>query len=289
MKVLINNLRLITLSTLVGLTSTLSFADGGHIGGGNALLCYKSVNVRNHVDKEMRARGIEKSTSIDAISVIDFQLNQLSQRPELIDYIDAKKATGLPTDLVEKSTDSALRSINSIYEKLKTDDPLFYKLFESSITKKEQWIPQDGIARVSDANFDYRFPKNCLIAQVAHFNDVTQKINYDKGIVSLFDKANLTALKLHEDFYWFYRKSLYQRISYFKSFDSYTRFYDYWFEKWLKNSTANSDTVRPLVGYVLMNENYNTHEFKNLAKLVAIQIDSEFLRGRFEVYNPGGK
>jgi len=108
---------------------------------------------------------------------------------------------------------------------------------KDALSTPSQWIEEDyGVVEINDETFSGKFPKNCLVAQLAFYNDTTSTVHFDRRISELMGKTDLEALRVHEDFYKFYRDQF-------------------------SSGGVNSDRVRTLVAYLFSSSDYASPDF----------------------------
>lgn len=183
---------------LAMLASAVAFAEGASDGGGgDAVLCYQSQETRDAVEKNIKNSNQETE--------VDLHLDQLSAKPVMLDIYDAKDGTGLFQETETKIID---RSAETIYKMLYETQPTFAVQLFNYVNKDSQWEKKRyGVLEVNDeGSRDYRIGASCVVVQVAFRDDEESVINYDPRIVELMDFPNKTALKLHEDIYYFQRR-----------------------------------------------------------------------------------
>jgi len=179
-------------------------SDGG---GGNAVLCYKDVKVRNQVFKSM-------TSSSSPFDYVDLRLNLLQERfkPQLLDLWDARKAFGFPgagaaielNDLTPEQVYSALTPVLESLGKLlfgQNNETVNEFLIRNRTTPAQWKAEENGVIRIEDATIQSHFPENCLVAQVAFYDDTTGIVHYDARILRLMSNVDMNALRVHEDIY----------------------------------------------------------------------------------------
>lgn len=189
--------------------SASAFAGSSSGGGGNAVLCYSSVAVRNRVAAEIQDSPLPTDP-------VDLQLSALAAgfKPQLLDLWDARKATGFPgqmngVEIIVRTPENIYALIDPMMKKYGELTHAFYEQGENAEnflkrtrTTAGQWKSEaGGIIRFEDATIQSRFPANCLVAQVAFYDDKSDIVHYDSRIVDLMDKVDQYALRVHEDLY----------------------------------------------------------------------------------------
>jgi hypothetical protein len=206
-KTLLVSILLCSSSTVFAKSYALrSGGTSGVGGGGNAVLCYAFERTRNEVFDSV----------VDSRSPFDFvnlQLNQLKPgfKPQLLDLWDARKSVGFPGSeitpvLNNKTPEQIYKELLPIVEKFGrlagAYDQSAKEILEESRTTPSQWkAEENGVIRIEDATIQSYFPKNCLVAQVAFYDDRTNVVHYDARILRLMEKTDQNALRVHEDFY----------------------------------------------------------------------------------------
>jgi len=238
--------------------------------------------------------------------MVDLRLSELESMPHLLEVIDAQKPVGLfsPINLAV----SGEASVWNIYKTIKQVDPQFWNIFYSSVTDEKQWINEPaGVTEIDDATFSDRFPDNCLVVQVARFDDATKNVHVDQRLIDIMGAADKVALKLHEDLYSFYRSQVSARKFILGRFVDDNAFRacgvfgtPYCYESVKKETQTeiinqhlqidivNSDTVRELVTFLLTHDSYSSLEFYTVASKVAVSLfeDTSRINGVVKCLKP---
>lgn len=275
---------------LIGAILTLPAYAGFGAHGGNAVLCYKSVTTRDAVAKELQ----DPSMRVE----VDLKLEELERTPELLDLVEASLPRGLNSI---QDVPILGYSASDVWQKLSIEAKDFYKLSVLLKTSENEWASAtNGVLELSDATIQQRLPRNCLVSQIARYDDTTSTIFYDRRIYLLMTKIHREALKMHEDIFKFYRAQWNKRqqavnvyISYFDKNSIYIdertlstgeTAHDYYFSLYLdKNSQVNSDTTRALVGYLFTNSKYEDEKFEVFARNIAVGIQFKFSYGLYQM------
>lgn len=248
-------------------------------GGGDAVLCYSSFATRDEVVAEL-----QKSNS--PFDSVDLQLNQLEKgfKPQLLDLYEVGKLTGFPSDtkpvsFVRENAESVYARLAQVRDAMKKEQspnrfagirPQVYAnlvdyVFENA-SKGSQWKAEPlGVTEINDATFSGKFPKNCLVAQVAFYDDQTKVIHYDQRIVSLMPSLHREALRVHEDLYRARRAAAVYYADYIKRFwrnrdvEAQRRF--------VADKTSNS--VRALVAQFFTKDEFDIDTMKDFAYVLS--------------------
>jgi hypothetical protein len=248
-------------------------------GGGDAVLCYSSLATRDEV-----VANLQKSNS--PFDSVDLQLNRLEKgfKPQLLDLYEVGKLTGFPSDT--KPVSFARETAESVYARLaQVGDTMrgehlstryagiqphvyanLVDYFFEGASNGSQWKAEPlGVTEINDATFSGKFPKNCLIAQVAFYNDQTNVIHYDQRIVSLMPSLHREALRVHEDLYRVRRVAALYYADYLKK---------YWANKdaesqrrFIADKTSNG--VRALVAQLFTKDKFDIDTMKDFAYLLS--------------------
>jgi len=199
--------------TAILLSPFASYATEGTAGGGggNAVLCYTTTQVKQQVFTQ-----IQKNTS--PYTYTNLMLDKLEQgfRPQLLDLWEARMLTGFPGAQVKNTVtgisveelyakfEPRLKQISTIKLDLSNDGPAAsiddYLVFAK--TKPSQWKAEPAaILPINDMSLVAQLPHNCLIAQVAFYDDVNNIVHFDSRIVRLMELEDQNALRVHEDIY----------------------------------------------------------------------------------------
>jgi len=288
-------LALCSLSIQSKLAKSDEEGDGiGAGGGGQAVLCYKDL-----ATKELLVNAFKSKVANADSSEIDLRLDSLSQKPVMRDLFEYGGSRGLKAKRTNLNEGEI--SYSSIMAKLRKSNPKFYDLLSQYFTTDSQWISaKSGVVTLKDATFAQRVPQNCLVVQVAIYDDVTGMINFDERIVDSMDDYQKDALRLHEEIYKFYRESVAQLNLHFVKYtendghnlnrqpwgteSEWNRpLYSLYSKAHQENKNVNrnvisvipritSDTVRPMVGYLMSYQNYDANEIRNLAVKIAVGV-----------------
>jgi hypothetical protein len=262
---------LLTVSLLASMNA-FAAAGPGEGGGGNAVLCYASKAVRDQVANDLK----KPRTPLDQI---DLRLSNLQPgfKPQLLDLWDARKGHGFPG---ETSSSIQVRTPEQIYSELA---PVLTGIRESWSnidgipdesastfiarirTLASQWQAEPGgIIKFEDSSFQAYFPSNCLIAQVAFFNDQTGIVHYDARIVSMMERVDQSALRVHEDLYRGMRLRAQQLVTWIANNELYCRMNGYQVNEVLVarvqsqiQTAKTSDVVRATVAHLFSSPSFN--------------------------------
>src|SRR4051812_34985154 len=91
-------------------------------GGGEAVLCYDSIETRNDVV----ARLVESETDSRMLTSEDLQLGHLTRPPQMADIFESGDVVGISDIQAVRPTE---RSAEAIYARLKEIDAKFWRLF----------------------------------------------------------------------------------------------------------------------------------------------------------------
>ncbi len=177
---------------LLLLTSSQLFAGQGK-GGGDVVLCYQSVEVKERVKTSIK----EHSRSSTPVNLM---LDKLEGEVLMLETYMALRPVGLfDTQVLEINSFSA----SEVYEIIKDNvSESLYKYLSESITKDEQWRSSPyGVLEVHDSGYIGKIAPNCLVVQVAHYLDDINLVYFDSRITSLMNAQELRTLKIHEDLY----------------------------------------------------------------------------------------
>lgn len=193
---------------------------GADAGGGDAVLCYQNVGIRDQVVQDLQE-------SKNPFQPVNLRLDQLENKfhPQLLDLYEGGNVTGFPGET--KAVSYARGTAELVYERLRniakalpTAELESYSIvpnvqakylnwFLSNLSSGDQWIAEPlGVTEIDDATFSGKFPRNCLVAQVAFYNDQSNMIHYDQRIVALMTPLHREALRVHEDLYKLRRRAL---------------------------------------------------------------------------------
>jgi hypothetical protein len=247
---------------VLSVSSFSVLAGQGSSGGGDALLCYKTTEIRNRVYNSILKHS-ESSTPVN------LELQNLSKAVDILDVWEAHKPSGFPGSNSTRAIHSL--SVEEIYKKVEEVLPKFYNdFFKMHITQPVQWREEDyGVLEINDSGYVGKVPDNCLISQIAYYDDTTNLIHFDGRIVNSLSGDQIRALRLHEDLYRFNRsqvKDYNAHCKYYKNHPSYIANCSY--------KTPNSSTTRQFVGYLISNQGYLKNDLLAYAKSV-----SEYAKG----------
>lgn len=185
-------------------------ASGGRDGGGgNAVLCYVNTQTKQQVLSE-----IQKNQS--PYTYTDLKLDKLASgfKPQLLDLWEARKPVGFPGQQVRQNVlnvtpeqiysrlQSISKSISMTRLSADSKEISANDYLEFSKTKPSQWKSEPAaILAVDDMSLQAQLPQNCLIAQVAFYDDINNLVHFDSRIVSLMLSEDQSALRVHEDIY----------------------------------------------------------------------------------------
>lgn len=240
-----------------------SGAGPGEGGGGNAVMCYKTSAIRDMVYSSVKLQRV--NSRIDSRNEIDLQLSQLSENPTLADLFEIRDGLGFLQNPSSEANPTYM--IKNYYDQIQKMAPAFYQRFSPFITRESQWRPaSSGVIELADANYIARFPANCLVVQVAYFDDRLQTVSYDRRITDLMNNLNKVGLKMHEDVYRFYRASaqIHNDVANSLGVDSAGAN--------LKTIKINSDSTRNFIGRILMTNNLTRQDFDEAAGSVAVGV-----------------
>jgi hypothetical protein len=262
-------------------------ASGGRDGGGgNAVLCYVNTQTKQQVLSE-----IQKNQS--PYTYTDLKLDKLASgfKPELLDLWEARKPVGFPgqqvkPNVLNMSPEKIYERLDSIAKKIvmdatsyRSDDKVFYAsdYLNYAKTTLTQWKAEPAaVLAINDMTLQAQLPKNCLIAQVAFYDDVNNLVHFDSRIVSLMSAVDQSALRVHEDIY----KARRVRGDEFDRLLVSGRAVVLYKGGGLQGTdvtsevrsrlaaSRNSDAVRILVGHLFVNAEYNESTKELLEKVI---------------------
>jgi hypothetical protein len=263
-------------------------ASGGRDGGGgNAVLCYVNTQTKKQVLSE-----IQKNQS--PYTFTDLKLDKLASgfKPQLLDLWEARKPVGFPGQQVRQNIlnvtpeqiYSRLQSISksismtrlSVDSELSANDYL-----EFSKTKPSQWKSEPAaILAIDDMSLQAQLPQNCLIAQVAFYDDINNLVHFDSRIVGLMLSEDQSALRVHEDIYRARRvrgadlqNALDINSGRLALYKDGNRFEVTSIVKEQIRASRNSDLVRILIGHLFVTAEYNESTKVLLKKVILSDVE----------------
>ncbi len=165
-------------------------------GGGEEVLCYKNQETRDRI-YDILQKG----------HAADLHLDELSGPPQMRDSFEAFLRWG-PFSLDQNGVPNT--TIDQLLGHLTELKMPYFKNFFSRQDPKWEGV-HSRIPRVLDSPKIWYppVPKNCLIAQLAYYDDLNNVVHYDEDITGLMSPSELIAFKLHEIIYAFARTRIY--------------------------------------------------------------------------------